>query len=118
MGLERLSSRAVIGMFYDELAADPGAAWINDLSMYFTSDQDTEKYPWIGMVSKMREWIGGRQPKGFRDNQIEVANKHFEATLDILVKDLRRDKTGQVRARIAELATRANSHVSIPYWCD
>ena len=110
MGLEKLSSRAVIGMFYDELAADPGAAWIKDIAMYFTSDQDTEKYPWIGMVSKMREWVGGRQPKGFRDNQIEVANKHFEATLDILVKDLRRDKTGQIRARIAELATRANAH--------
>lgn len=110
MGGERLSSRAIIGMFYDEIAADPGAAWINDISMYFTSDQDMEKYPWIGMVAQMREWVGGRQAKGFRDNQIEVINKHYESTLEILVKDLRRDKTGQIRTRIAELATRANSH--------
>jgi phage major head subunit gpT-like protein len=37
-------------------------------------------------------------------------NKLFEATLEVLVDDVRRDKTGQIMARVRELATRANAH--------
>lgn len=58
----------------------------------------------------MREWIGGRNAKGFSDNGLTIKNKHYEATLHVDVDDLRRDKTGQVLARIAELADRTNSH--------
>lgn len=110
MGLERLSSRAIIGEFYNTLNADPGMAWVNDVSMYMESDQDSETYPWIGQVPQMREWVGGRQAKGFTDNGITVANKHFESTIDILVRHLRRDKSGQALIRIRDLAARTNSH--------
>lgn len=110
MGLELLSSRAIIGTFYNTLQADAGMDWINDVSMYFTSDQPSETYAWLGMVPAMREWVGGRQAKGFSDNKITIANKHYEATVEILLRDLRRDKTGQAMVRIRELAARTNSH--------
>src|SRR4030067_1741700 len=105
-----LSSRAVIGMYYERLAALTGANWIDAISNYFTSDQPSEKYPWLGMVPALREWIGGRNAKGFTDNGVEIKNKHFEATLQILLSDLRRDKTGQLRARMGELAERGLTH--------
>ena len=38
-----------------------------------------------------------------------IPNKKFEATLDISLDDLRRDKTGQILVRVDELADRANS---------
>lgn len=110
MGAEVLSSRAVIGMFYEELNAAMAASWISRIGMHFNSDQDVETYPWLGMTPAMREWIGGRQAKGFISNAIEVRNKHYEATIQFLLKDLRRDKTGQVRVRIGELAERAATH--------
>lgn len=110
MGLERLSSRAVIGEYYLALQQDPGIAWVNDTSMEFDSDQDSETYPWLGQTPGMREWVGGRQAKGFRDNGITVANKHYETTVEILLRWLRRDKTGQAMVRIRELAARTNSH--------
>lgn len=110
MSLETLSSRAIIGMFYRRLELDPGASWIDPISMLFSSDQDGEDYKWIGQSPAMREWIGGRNAKGFIDNGIRIENLHFEATIEILVKDLRRDKTPQIRTRIQELAGRANSH--------
>jgi len=110
MGLERLSSRAIIGEFYNTLQADAGMEWINDTSMMMQSDQESETYAWLGMVPGMREWVGGRQAKGFRDNGITVANKHYESTIDILLRHLRRDKTGQAMVRIRELAVRTNSH--------
>jgi phage major head subunit gpT-like protein len=110
MGAEVLTSRAIIGMFYEQLEGLTKAGWVDRLSMLFASDQDVEVYKWIGMVPAMREWIGGRQPKGLRDNGIEIENRHFEATLEFLVKHLRRDKTAQTRVRIGELARRSQTH--------
>jgi len=108
--LATLSSRAVIGMYYEALQSQPGMGWIDGVSNFFNSDQDSETYPWVGMTPALREWIGGRHAKGFSANGVEIANKHFESTVEILLKDLRRDKTGQLRARMAELAERGNSH--------
>lgn len=110
MSLNQLSSRAIIGQFYKRLNENAGMEWINAISNYFTSDQDHEDYKWIGQSPVMREWVGGRHAKGFTTNGISIENKHFEATIDIPVKHLRRDKTGQIQARIGELATRTNSH--------
>ena len=108
--MNKLSSRAIIGQFYKRLEQNTGMEWIDAISNYFTSDQDTEEYAWIGQSPVMREWVGGRHAKGFTSNGITIENKHFEATIDIPVKHLRRDKTGQINVRIGELATRTNSH--------
>ncbi len=110
MGAETLSSRAIIGEFYRSLEADPGAAWIAALSMLFNSDQESETYRWLGQSPAMREWVGGRHAKGFQENGFTIENLHFEATVEFLVRELRRDKTGQVMVRIRELAARTNSH--------
>lgn len=110
MSAQGLGSRAIIGEFYKTLEADPGTAWLNAVSMLFTSNQDSETYHWLGQSPAMREWVGGRNAKGFRDNSITIDNLHYEATLEVLVRELRRDKTGQVMTRIRELALRTNSH--------
>lgn len=110
MDQSALSSRAVVGMYYEALAVMTGIGWIDAVSNYFTSDQDSETYGWLGMPPALREWIGGRQAKGFRDDSITIKNKHFEATLEIALKDLRRDKTGQLRARVSEFSQRGGAH--------
>lgn len=108
--MELVTSRAVIGRFFRTLESDIGSSWIGGLSMEFQSDQSSETYPWLGQVPAMREWLGGRHAKGLIENGIVIANKHYEATLEVAVKDLRRDKTGQLNVRIDEFAARANTH--------
>jgi phage major head subunit gpT-like protein len=110
MGAGALSSRAIIGEFYLRLAQSVGAEWVNPLSMLFTSDQESETYKWLGMSPQLREWIGGRNAKGFRDQGLTITNKKYEGTVEINVDDLRRDKTGQILLRIRELADRTNAH--------
>jgi len=110
MGASSLSSRAIIGEFYKTMEQDLGGSWVDGASRLFTSDQESESYKWLGMAPAMREWVGGRQPRGFRENGITIANKKFEATLEVLMDEIRRDKTGQVMLRVRELAERANSH--------
>jgi phage major head subunit gpT-like protein len=110
MGAQGLGSRAIIGKFFAALEQYTGLSWIDLVSVLFDSDQESETYKWLGQSPVMREWIGGRHAKGFRENGITIVNKEFEATLDLPIKWLRRDKTGQIQVRIDEMAQRAIGH--------
>lgn len=105
-----LSSRAIRGFFYEEFEKARETSWIDQISNNFTSDQESEDYKWLTQSPVMREWIGGRNAKGFKSNGIQIENKEFEATIDIKLKDLRRDKTGQIRMRMGELVDNSYSH--------
>jgi len=104
-----LTSRAIIGEIYNRLTAGD-ESYVNRYAMKVMSKQESETYGWLGMVPAMREWIGGRDPKRLREFTFAVSNKDYEATLEILVKELRRESFGQIQIRIAELARRALSH--------
>lgn len=105
-----LSSRAIIGRFYQTLEAGFDRSWASRVGMLFQSNQEIEEYKWLGMSPALREWIDGRQAKGLRSVGYTIRNKTFEATLAISVDDLRRDKTGQIMLRVDEMADRANQH--------
>ena len=105
-----LGSRAIIGTFYETLEQAIGNTWVPKLAMNFTSNQESETYKWLGAAPAVREWIGGRLAKSLIENGFSITNKTFEATLSILVEDLRRDKTGQIKLRIQEMADRVAAH--------
>lgn len=105
-----LSSRAIIGRFFQRLETAMEASWVGQVSMLFQSDQESETYKWLGMSPAMREWIGGRHAKGFRENGITIVNKKFEATLEVPVDWMRRDKTGQIMVRVDEMVDRTVTH--------
>jgi len=106
----QLSSRAIIGMYFARMEANPGLVWVNGISNLFTSNQASEDYKFLGFSPAMREWIAGRQAKGLRGNEFSIINKHYEATLEVARRDLRRDKTSQIQARVEEFADRAATH--------
>ena len=110
MAAQGLGSRGIIGKFFAALQIYTGLSWIELVSVLFDSDQESETYKWLGQVPAMREWIGGRHAKGFRENGLTIWNKKFEATLEVPVDWMRRDKTGQIDIRINELAQRAVGH--------
>ena len=105
-----LSSRAIMGMYFARLEADAGMAWIDGISNMFSSNQPSEEYVFLGQSPAMREWVGGRQAKGFTGNGLTILNKHYEATIEFRKQDIRRDKTPQIQARIGEFAGRAQTH--------
>ncbi len=110
MDLQQLSSRAIMGMYYARLETNLGMGWIGGVSNLFGSDQSSETYKFLGQTPAMRAWIGGRQAKGFTGQGLTIVNTHYEATIEIQVKDARRDKTGQIRARVEELSDRGQTH--------
>lgn len=105
-----LSSRAVIGMYYAELETPDRSGWVDGVSNLFNSDQASETYAFLGQVPKMREWVGGRNKKGLAGSELTIRNIHYEATLGIAIRDLRRDKTKQLQSRISEFAQEGDAH--------
>jgi len=110
MGTSALSSRAIRGWYYKRLEEVAGASWVDAASNLFDSDQESETYNWLGMTPAMRKWVGGRQAKALRSQGMTIVNAHYEATLPVPCADIRRDKTGQIRARIAEFVGRGVEH--------
>jgi len=105
--LNALTNRAIRGMFYHRLEEAGTASWASLIGNMFTSDQPSETYSFAGMSPALTAWRGSRrriEPKPFSTT---IVNDKFEASIGINKDDLRRDKTGQVRIRINELATRA-----------
>lgn len=108
---EKLSSRDVLADLFLALEALTGAAWIQALTGNpLQSMKEEEVLRWLGQVPQMREWVGERQAKGLTDQEYTIRKKLYEATLKILVDDLRRDRYGMVETRINELAERSATH--------
>ncbi len=105
MGLQDLASPAIIGTFYEQLAAEFDMSWASELGWLNSgSNQETETYKWLGMVPKFREWVNGRAAGHPKVESFSIRNKLWEQTLEFSIDDLRRDKTGQIMIRIGELA--------------
>lgn len=106
------TSRAVVGLLVRQMDEATGDDWTGRIAnpTPFASDQESETYAWLSEVPKLREWLGGRQAIGLSEDGWTIRNRKFESTLEIPVDWLRRDKTGQIRARISELAEADRAH--------
>lgn len=109
MALKSLSSRAVIGYMLNQLDG-PSNTWVDQISNLLPTDQESETYVDIGSAPLMREWVGGRQIKQLREMGFTIKGKKYEATLEVLVDDIRRDRTGKIEMKIRQLAERAKDH--------
>lgn len=109
MALKSLASRAVVGYLLNQL--DSGSnTWVDQITNFLTTDQESETYVDIGSAPLMREWVGGRQVKQLREMGFTIRGKKYEATLEVLLDDVRRDKTGKIEMKIRQLAERAKDH--------
>lgn len=101
---DKLSRRDVQGMFYQEYATSGDKSWVPDVANEFTSDQDSESYSFIGANSRMSEVEGGSKENGHNAFTLSIVNKHYDNVIVIPGKHMRRDKTGQIQARLGEIA--------------
>lgn len=107
--VKSLGSRAVKGYIYDALDL-PQDLWVDRLSNRLSSDQESELYKMLGASPTMRPWDGGRLAKRPLATDFTIKNIPYEATMEITVDEIRRDKTGLIEMRIRELAEKAIYH--------
>lgn len=106
---EKITTRGVVAMILLRLETG-SAAWIMDVAMRMSSDQDAETYAWLGSSPTMREFIEGRSPQELSENSFVVTNKDYESSLELRSKDMRRDKLGMIEVRVGQLGDRAMDH--------
>jgi phage major head subunit gpT-like protein len=110
MGYSALSSRAIVGRFFQKYEGTLGGSWARLLSFYNESNQENETYKFLGLPPELREWAGDRIEKSFAVYSQTIVNKTYEFTLPIDVDDIRRDKTGQIMMRVGQTGERASEH--------
>lgn len=105
-----LDSRDIIADFYPRLETANETLWANAVSVLLPSDREVEELAWLGQVPVVRQWVGGRHEEVLNKYTHTIRNYKYEGTLRISEDDLRRDKTAQIRTRVAELAVRTATH--------
>lgn len=80
------------------------------LATVVESTTDKESYNWLGNAPAMREWTDERVPGALRTHEYEIANRKFEATIEVDRETFEDDRLSQVKPRIEELAVRAAVH--------
>lgn len=108
-----LGSRDVLGMYYRALESVNPQVWLSAIAMATTTDQASEKYPFLGQAPVMQEWLAERNVARLRADQFTVTNVHYESSIEFSKSELRRDKTGQILIRVGEHVQRAQDHWGI-----
>lgn len=69
-----------------------------------------EKYAWLGDTPGMREWVGPRKFKQLRAADYTLANKTWEASLEVEKEHIEDDRMGGYKAKMGQLAVEAAHH--------
>lgn len=108
---QKLSSADVIAALMMALEQDDGEGIVARLAgPVLMGAREYETLRWLGATPSIREWIGQRHAVRPRDNEFVVRNVKYEATLNVFVDELRRDRFGMIQQRINELADRQRRH--------
>ncbi|WP_170000341.1 Mu-like prophage major head subunit gpT family protein [Campylobacter sp. RM9328] len=71
------------------------------------SNDLSEKYVWLGNFPNMKEWVGERDVKKFKDFGYALENKLYEATVTVPNTHLEYDKVGLFKPAIEQMAVNA-----------
>lgn len=110
MAFALLNSNDIVADFYPRYEAEIAGQWATAVGFPVQADLETENYRFLGQTAGLREWLGGRHESILNRFSYSLTSKKYEDTLAIPVDDLRRDKTGQLRVRIADMAKKASQH--------
>jgi phage major head subunit gpT-like protein len=100
----------VEGEYYLALEEAQDGDWTDTIASRFITDQPQEEYPWLGQLPKYVKWTGARTVEQLRDDKLVIVNEDWQIGIEIHEKDWNRDKTGQIRARVAEMAIATSEH--------
>ncbi len=98
------------GDFFRGLGAGIDGSWATSLGSVISSDTEIEDYKWIGTSPQMAIWEGEALLQEMPNYAATLRNDDYLSGLKINKGDIRRDKTGQIRQRIADLGTRVSTH--------
>jgi len=70
----------------------------------------SQKYPWLGTIPPMREFVDERRPSGLASYAVTIEDKVFESTIAVERKAIEDDQLDVIRLRIRDMAARVGAH--------
>lgn len=110
MAYSFLNSNDIVAGFYPRYESELAGQWAPQVGMLVQADLETENYRFLGQSAGLRQWLGGRHEQILNRFSFSLTNQKYEDTLALPVDDLRRDKTGQLRIRVGDMAAKASQH--------
>lgn len=80
------------------------------LATVINTTQPIQKYPWLGAVPPLREFVDERRPSGLAAYAVSIEDKVFESTISVDRKAIEDDQLDLIRLRIRDLAYRIAQH--------
>ncbi|MDI6827248.1 MAG: Mu-like prophage major head subunit gpT family protein [Armatimonadota bacterium] len=106
--IPKLLEAGLRAVFFDAYEAYSGD-W-ERIATVVPSENDTEKYAWLGATPRMREFKDERIPASLLEHDYSIKNKTWEASIAVDRAALEDDQYGQIRLRIQGLADEARRH--------
>ena len=82
----------------------------NQLAMLVPSTTSTEKYAWLGSITKFREWLGERTYQNLKQSDYSIKNKTWENTVSVNRDEIEDDQYGVYKPVIQQLGQDAATH--------
>ena len=82
----------------------------NRIATLINSTTSEEKYPWLGQMPGMREWVGERQIKSLAEHGYSILNKSFEDTVSVPRERIEDDQYGVYAPLMTELGRAVAAH--------
>ena len=82
----------------------------NQLAMMVPSTTSTEKYAWLGAITKFREWLGERTYQNLKQSDYSIKNKTWENTVSVNRDEIEDDQYGVYKPVIQQLGQDAATH--------
>lgn len=77
------------------------------------STKGENAYPWLGMTTRFREWLGDRVIQNLKTHGYTIKNKKFENTVAVKVDDIEDDNLGIYKPLVENLAYDSKTHPDI-----
>jgi phage major head subunit gpT-like protein len=109
-------NQAALGAIYKSFSAIFNEAFegvkpmFQKVAMTVPSSVRENTYAWLGAFPRMREWVGDRQIKNLELHSYTIANKDWEATIEVDRNDVMDDAIGVYNPIISELGRTAAVH--------
>jgi phage major head subunit gpT-like protein len=91
-------------------AFDGAPSQWNQVAMQVPSTTSEEKYAWLGMVTRFREWLGDRVIQNLMAYDFTIKNKSWENTVAVSRDDIEDDKYGVYAPLFSQLGMDAKQH--------
>jgi len=105
-----LGIRGIIGRYYRGYDVTLAELYAPKVGRLVPSDQEVEPYRFTGGVPRLQVQRGELTPREPEVYEFNIRNEPYEASMHFSRHDWRRDKTGQIAAKVAQMGMETGRH--------